>query len=416
MALKYLFDEFNAVDDVAAFNEKIAIFSELSMIRGLLWDFRDTLIKNRVEVERSILLKSIQDPRIEMAKIYDYLDHLTPSYNDFLPSLYLSAEDNPGLFQQLQSLRDSDEGLIDDPDLLLERYPLVWGMLQKPIVVNLLINWLKISDLDMNLPQKVTSVDELPVIYLSAISDFNGAMFSSELLQSLLESGRTVYYYEMQNLVGDGLSAFQLFTSLLPAGMLIIDRHGIGGSDPMPSKDVFERLDGRSIKGMTILTRECSGGVCGPSGQSSVQRLNEIFPNANVVGQEGTFGGIMYDPQARETNNMFIFHDDRGNIAKGVTAGPQIPQRLPGSVDSDAASSAANPGGIDFNAQLLNLRREGVGIDITLPQTFEDINLLPVHGLTPVIIQMIPITNANLPVFLGNTKNEVEPLAMGASR
>jgi hypothetical protein len=116
--LKYLFDEFNAADDVAAFNGKIVIFSELSMIRALLWDFKDTLIKNRVELERRILLRSIQDPRISIDGIYRYISLATPSGDEFLPSLYLSAEKNQSLFQELENLRNSAQQLIDDPDLL----------------------------------------------------------------------------------------------------------------------------------------------------------------------------------------------------------------------------------------------------------------------------------------------------------
>jgi len=73
-------------------------------------------------------------------------------------------------------------------------------------------------------------------------------------------------------------------------------------------------------------------------------------------------------------------------------------------------NTVQNPGGIDFNLDLLEIEIQGQGRDFNLPKTdgnFERIRID--EGLLPVIINITPITN--LPVVLGTVESEVEPLA-----
>jgi len=64
---------------------------------------------------------------------------------------------------------------------------------------------------------------------------------------------------------------------------------------------------------------------------------------------------------------------------------------------ADQATTQRAPGGIDLNPQNLDLQTQGKGIDFKPSLELSDPNLT-INGLTPVIIQMIPI---NLPVYLG---------------
>jgi hypothetical protein len=83
-----------------------------------------------------------------------------------------------------------------------------------------------------------------------------------------------------------------------------------------------------------------------------------------------------------------------------------------GAVKNEAASASNVPanifdkGGIDFDPTNMNLqiKRDGKGVPLPLPQqNFEQINI---DGIVPVIINIVPITAQNLPIFLGQAPKE----------
>jgi hypothetical protein len=72
---------------------------------------------------------------------------------------------------------------------------------------------------------------------------------------------------------------------------------------------------------------------------------------------------------------------------------------------SEGSSPVENPGGIDFNPGMLNLRQEGQGADFEMDASLiESLQPDSVYGLQPVIINIIPITNF-MPL-LGMTDSE----------
>jgi hypothetical protein len=66
-----------------------------------------------------------------------------------------------------------------------------------------------------------------------------------------------------------------------------------------------------------------------------------------------------------------------------------------------ASGSSQNPGGIDFNPDLIDLRSSGETITV-LPSdvNLQDLETLPINGFVPVILNIIPATN--LPLFLSD--------------
>ena len=80
------------------------------------------------------------------------------------------------------------------------------------------------------------------------------------------------------------------------------------------------------------------------------------------------------------------------------------------------AQTISDVGGIDFNPAGLNIQEQGTDIKINVPaidiKIFENMNI---NGFTPVIIQIVPITN--LPLILGIQTKEPEPFEVtSASR
>ncbi|MCK5601371.1 hypothetical protein KAR91_05875 [Candidatus Pacearchaeota archaeon] len=69
-----------------------------------------------------------------------------------------------------------------------------------------------------------------------------------------------------------------------------------------------------------------------------------------------------------------------------------------GSIQTDPAMPVRK-GGIDLDPDSLNLKRTGSGANFNIPADFEYFQNIQVDGLTPVIHQIIPITN--LPFMLG---------------
>ena len=75
----------------------------------------------------------------------------------------------------------------------------------------------------------------------------------------------------------------------------------------------------------------------------------------------------------------------------------------------DVASEEKKPGGIDFNPANLNIRVRRDDQGLPLPWDSQPINNLQIEGLTPVIINIVPVTN--LPLLLGQKSESSDELA-----
>ena len=59
------------------------------------------------------------------------------------------------------------------------------------------------------------------------------------------------------------------------------------------------------------------------------------------------------------------------------------------------------PGGIDLNPNMLDIEKQGEGLDFNVPIDIQAIESIQIDGVTPVIFQMIP---TNLPLLIGGAK------------
>ena len=77
--------------------------------------------------------------------------------------------------------------------------------------------------------------------------------------------------------------------------------------------------------------------------------------------------------------------------------------------DGDATASSSPVGGIDLDAEYLNLKVERDGNGIPLPLPFQPVETIHVNGLVPVIINIMPV---NMPLIFGAVnENKNKPLA-----
>ena len=67
--------------------------------------------------------------------------------------------------------------------------------------------------------------------------------------------------------------------------------------------------------------------------------------------------------------------------------------------EDEAALGNFTKGGIDFNAKNLDINEQGENIKFNPPVDFKTLETMTIDGITPVIIQIVPIS---LPMMLGN--------------
>jgi len=65
-------------------------------------------------------------------------------------------------------------------------------------------------------------------------------------------------------------------------------------------------------------------------------------------------------------------------------------------------------GGIDLNANQLDIETQGKGVDFDIPISLEILQNIPLQGLSPVIYQIIPVTNFNLLLGLDDREDSNE--------
>ncbi|MBF0521436.1 MAG: methyltransferase domain-containing protein [Candidatus Omnitrophica bacterium] len=97
------------------------------------------------------------------------------------------------------------------------------------------------------------------------------------------------------------------------------------------------------------------------------------------------------------------------NLFKLLYAGHTTEERL----NKDNAP-LANPGGIDFNPNRLELDKQGAHNDFEMPTNPADMENIQINGLVPVIMKISPVTN--LPLLLGANQNSetTSPLQAGS--
>ncbi len=77
--------------------------------------------------------------------------------------------------------------------------------------------------------------------------------------------------------------------------------------------------------------------------------------------------------------------------------------------DSDISTIKPDKlGGIDFNPDQLNIEKRGQGVkfNVNIPEELRNLNADSINGITPIILQIVPITN--LPIFLGVNEKQVK--------
>jgi len=93
-------------------------------------------------------------------------------------------------------------------------------------------------------------------------------------------------------------------------------------------------------------------------------------------------------------------------IAKGREALATSDQAMMASIEEEFKAFDDNVGGIDLNPAQLNLETQGENIPLDIPTELPSLQNLQIEGLTPIIIQIVPITN--LPMILGATEEKQE--------
>ena len=93
--------------------------------------------------------------------------------------------------------------------------------------------------------------------------------------------------------------------------------------------------------------------------------------------------------------------------SNGVSSSPLVSQNDQG--ENSLEADSINPGGIDFNPANLDLQTQGEGIEMDFPFDPQNLDTIPLEGLTPVIFQITPVTN--LPLFLGFAEDRSEALS-----
>ncbi len=76
-------------------------------------------------------------------------------------------------------------------------------------------------------------------------------------------------------------------------------------------------------------------------------------------------------------------------------------------------------GGINLNPDTIDLETRGESAEFEIPPGFEDLETVPLDGLSPDIFQIVPAPAGYLPALLGYSDGEkvppVKPLAMSPS-
>ena len=71
-------------------------------------------------------------------------------------------------------------------------------------------------------------------------------------------------------------------------------------------------------------------------------------------------------------------------------------EKNPSSSASGETIITNDVGGIDLNPEMLDLNTQSHNIDFNVPVNLQELENMPINGLTPVIINIAPIMNINM--------------------
>ena len=112
------------------------------------------------------------------------------------------------------------------------------------------------------------------------------------------------------------------------------------------------------------------------------------------------------------------FYDAVSGMIRGTARDPLADKADQKSVaserDQSLLTTEQNPGGIDFNADMLDLTTQGHGIQYDADVLMPDLQSLPVSGFTPIIIEIVPL--GNLSIILGVQAVESSSGQLSAAR
>jgi cellulose synthase/poly-beta-1,6-N-acetylglucosamine synthase-like glycosyltransferase len=107
-------------------------------------------------------------------------------------------------------------------------------------------------------------------------------------------------------------------------------------------------------------------------------------------------------------NNEFLKAAPDKELSKGIEV----------FTNSGTSSSAISDtkGGIDFNAKNMNVETKGQGVDLNVPENWQNLRPEDIIGFTPVIINVVPVTDFIKLLGLNNTDNELQAKSNANSR
>lgn len=188
----------------------------------------------------------------------------------------------------------------------------------------------------------------------------------------------------------------------------ILDKKGMQVKTIRPDK----------VKGVIYFFQD-RGPVKGGFDFATRQQLKEIFRPDKGSPAMGAGRGqwSVVSSQPKEIDAAMAFQKKYATYLKnlrkryrGITLSAQSvnnDQRseVSGHRGNDDAAMSNQPGGIDLNPAQLNLERKGEGARFAMPELSpEQIESIRLNGLTPVIINITPLTN--IPLLLGITEKE----------
>jgi len=151
----------------------------------------------------------------------------------------------------------------------------------------------------------------------------------------------------------------------------------------------------------------------------TLQKLVEETSDAvmfNISGEKKKGNSTDYAQEALELLDLFKRNINRTDVdVRTSYKGDRIQFEFVMPVASSglqrkSADDEVQPGGIDLNPQYLDLQIKRDGNGIPLPLLQQPLHLINIEGFTPIIINVLPVTN--LPLFLGLYDNkEPSPFA-----
>ncbi|MDD3374224.1 MAG: hypothetical protein PHY73_00680, partial [Candidatus Omnitrophica bacterium] len=107
------------------------------------------------------------------------------------------------------------------------------------------------------------------------------------------------------------------------------------------------------------------------------------------------FWQIVSNEGTKKVVNDFLFSpsDFLKNLKLNIKAGLQDSAKTTGGIDPAETASLDMKGGIDFNAENMNVTTKGDEIDFNIPLDMQNITSSSIEGFVPIIINITPVTD-----------------------